>query len=100
MLGGFRRDGFPISACVRSRVSSNISSEGFECCSTEELGDALLFTHGANKLKRVAIIMSAATQKERLTCLPTGDGNRGTGAYYTPATGSTIITPNDVSFSK
>jgi hypothetical protein len=66
--------------------------------------------------------MSAATQKERLTCLPAGEGNRGfglgvrcsagcygytggitgydTGAYYTPATGSTIITPNDVSFSK
>lgn len=56
---------------------------------------------------------SAATQKERLTCLPTGEGNRGfglgvgcsagwygytggitgynTSAYYMPATGSTII---------
>jgi D-alanyl-D-alanine carboxypeptidase len=56
---------------------------------------------------------SAATQKERLTCLPTGEGNRAfglgvgcsagwygytggitgynTSAYYMPATGSTII---------
>lgn len=56
---------------------------------------------------------SAAAQKERLTCLPTGEGNRGfglgigcsagwygytggitgynTSAYYMPATGSTII---------
>lgn len=56
---------------------------------------------------------SAATQKERLACLPTGDGNRSfglgvgcsdgwygytggitgynTGAYYMPATGTTVI---------
>ncbi len=42
-----------------NEVSSHISSEGFECCSVKELGDGLVFTHGANKLKRVAVVMNS-----------------------------------------
>lgn len=48
-----------IVTLMQSKVSSNISSEGFECCSTKEIGDALVFTHGANKLKRVSVVMSS-----------------------------------------
>jgi len=44
---------------IRNRVSSNISSEGFECCSTKELGDGLVFTHGAHRLNRVAVVMNS-----------------------------------------
>jgi len=42
-----------------NKVSSNISSEGFECCSTKEFGDGLVFTHSSNKLKKVAVVMSS-----------------------------------------
>lgn len=48
-----------VVALTGSKVSSHISSEGFECCSTKELGDGLVFTHGANKLKRVSVVMSS-----------------------------------------
>jgi hypothetical protein len=48
-----------IVTLLRNKVSSNISSEGFECCSTKEIGDGLVFTHGANKLKRVAVVMNS-----------------------------------------
>ncbi|MFY9719313.1 MAG: hypothetical protein WAK16_06655 [Candidatus Cybelea sp.] len=48
-----------IVTLIRNKVSSNISSEGFGCCSTKEIGDGLVFTHGANKLKRVAVVMNS-----------------------------------------
>jgi hypothetical protein len=42
-----------------NKVSSNISSEGFECCSTKEFGDGLVFTHAAKRLKRVGVVLNS-----------------------------------------
>ncbi len=54
-----------VVALTGGKVSSHISSEGFECCSTKELGDGLVFTHGANKLKRVSVVMNFMGLRER-----------------------------------
>ena len=41
------------------KVSSNISSLGFECCTTKEFGDGLVFTRSSSTLKKVAVVMNS-----------------------------------------
>jgi hypothetical protein len=41
------------------KVGSNISSLGFECCSTKEFGDGVVFTKAGSRLKTVQVVMSS-----------------------------------------
>jgi hypothetical protein len=41
------------------KTSSYISSLGFECCSTKEFGDGLIFTNANARLKTVSVVMSS-----------------------------------------
>jgi hypothetical protein len=43
----------------RGKASSYISSLGFECCTTKEFGDGLIFTNANKRLKTVSVIMSS-----------------------------------------
>ncbi len=41
------------------KVSSYISSLGFECCSTKEFGDGVVFTQAGKRLKSISVVMSS-----------------------------------------
>jgi hypothetical protein len=43
----------------QGKTSSYISSLGFECCSTKEFGDGLVFTQSNARLKEVSVVMSS-----------------------------------------
>ena len=43
----------------RGKTSSDIASEGFECCSTKEFGDGLVFTRSGARLNQVSVVLSS-----------------------------------------
>lgn len=43
----------------KSKTSSAIASEGFECCSTKEFGDGLVFTKSGSHLTQVSVVLSS-----------------------------------------
>ena len=43
----------------KGKTSSAIASEGFECCSTKEFGDGLVFTKAGSHLTRISVVLSS-----------------------------------------
>jgi hypothetical protein len=48
-----------IKVNVHGKTSSHISSVGFECCTTKEFGDGLVFTTSGGRLDTVAVILQS-----------------------------------------
>jgi len=48
-----------IKVNTHGKTSSHIASEGFECCSTKEFGDGLVFTTSGGRLNTVSVVMQS-----------------------------------------